>query len=265
MVREDTCAGCGFGSSQPDLVFFPLLRRPRTCASRPARNGSPSAATGSNTRYSTLTQISRGNVKNLKAAWVVHLGSGLGQKYSLEGTPIVKDGIMYFATGNDDVSALDAQHRRADLGAPLRPRPEHQHRVLRLGQSRRRGRRGQGVRRPARRHLRGARRQDRQGGVAHRDRQVAGRLHHHRRAALLQRRGLYRHFRRRPRSARQAHRARCQDRQGAVAFLDGARSRRRAARRPGRRRTIPIPSAPRPICTAAPTSGRRPPSIPISA
>jgi quinohemoprotein ethanol dehydrogenase len=62
-----------------------------------------------NTRHSTLTQIDRDNVKDLKAAWVVHLGSGLGQKYSMEGTPIVKDGMMYFATGNDDVYALDAK------------------------------------------------------------------------------------------------------------------------------------------------------------
>jgi quinohemoprotein ethanol dehydrogenase len=62
-----------------------------------------------NTRYSALTQINRSNVKNLKGAWVTHLGSGLGQKYSLEGTPIVKDGILYIATGNDDVFALDGK------------------------------------------------------------------------------------------------------------------------------------------------------------
>src|ERR1700704_4186146 len=62
-----------------------------------------------NTRYSTLAQINRNNIKMLKGAWVVHLGSGLGAKYSLEGTPIVKDGVMYFATGNDDVFALDAR------------------------------------------------------------------------------------------------------------------------------------------------------------
>jgi quinohemoprotein ethanol dehydrogenase len=62
-----------------------------------------------NTRYSTLTQINRNNVKNLRGAWVVHLGSGLGSKYSMEGTPIVRDGIMYVSTGNDDVFALDAR------------------------------------------------------------------------------------------------------------------------------------------------------------
>ncbi len=63
----------------------------------------------SNSRYSTLTQITRENVKTLKGAWVTHLGSGLGAKYSLETTPIVKDGVMYVTTGNDDVFALDAR------------------------------------------------------------------------------------------------------------------------------------------------------------
>ncbi len=65
-----------------------------------------------NTRYSALTQINRSNVKNLKGAWVTHLGSGLGQKYSFEGTPIVKDSILYIATGNDDVFALDGKTLR---------------------------------------------------------------------------------------------------------------------------------------------------------
>jgi alcohol dehydrogenase (cytochrome c) len=62
----------------------------------------------SNSRYSTLTQINRDNVKNLKGAWVTHLGSGIGPKYSLEGTPVVRDGVLYIASGNDDVYALDA-------------------------------------------------------------------------------------------------------------------------------------------------------------
>jgi quinohemoprotein ethanol dehydrogenase len=63
----------------------------------------------SNSRYSTLTQITPDNIKDLKGAWVTHLGSGLGSKYSLETTPIVKDGVMYLASGNDDVFALDAR------------------------------------------------------------------------------------------------------------------------------------------------------------
>ena len=62
-----------------------------------------------NTRYSTLKQITIDNVKQLKAAWAIHLGSGLGAKYSLEGTPIVQGGVMYMSSGNDDVLALDAK------------------------------------------------------------------------------------------------------------------------------------------------------------
>ena len=62
-----------------------------------------------NSRYSTLTQLTPANVKNLKGAWVTHLGSGLGSKYSLEATPLVKDGVMYVTSGNDDVFALDAK------------------------------------------------------------------------------------------------------------------------------------------------------------
>jgi alcohol dehydrogenase (cytochrome c) len=90
-------------ASVPAIVSAQDLRKP------PGKEWLTVGGDWHNTRYSTLTQITRGNVKNLKAAWVVHLGSGLGQKYSMEGTPIVKDGIMYFATGNDDVSALDAR------------------------------------------------------------------------------------------------------------------------------------------------------------
>lgn len=62
-----------------------------------------------NSRYSTLTQITPKNVKTLKAAWVTHLGSGIGPKYSLQATPIIERGVMYVATGNDDVYALDAK------------------------------------------------------------------------------------------------------------------------------------------------------------
>src|SRR5262249_48883762 len=48
-----------------------------------------------NSRYSTLTQITPTNVRNLKGAWVAHLSSGIGTRYGLSATPIVKDGVMY--------------------------------------------------------------------------------------------------------------------------------------------------------------------------
>ena len=63
-----------------------------------------------NERYSTLKQIDTTNVKQLKGAWMARLkGSGFGGKYSAEATPLVKDGIMYVVTGNDDVFALNAK------------------------------------------------------------------------------------------------------------------------------------------------------------
>ncbi len=62
-----------------------------------------------NTHYSSLKQITADNVKQLKAAWAIHLGSSIGAIYSLEGTPIVRDGVMYMSTGSDDVLALDAK------------------------------------------------------------------------------------------------------------------------------------------------------------
>jgi quinohemoprotein ethanol dehydrogenase len=63
-----------------------------------------------NQRYSTLKQINVDNVKQLKGAWMTRLkGSGYGGKYSFEVAPLVKDGIMYVVTGNDDVFALNAK------------------------------------------------------------------------------------------------------------------------------------------------------------
>ena len=61
------------------------------------------------TRYSTLNEITRSNVRRLRAKWHVHLnGSGTGSKYKGEGTPLVYQGIMYTITGAGDVFALDA-------------------------------------------------------------------------------------------------------------------------------------------------------------
>src|SRR5262249_28113752 len=63
-----------------------------------------------NQRYSTLTQIDATNVGQLKGAWRTRLKrSGFGSRYSAEATPLVKDGIMYMVTGNDDVFAINAK------------------------------------------------------------------------------------------------------------------------------------------------------------
>src|SRR5262245_8890475 len=63
-----------------------------------------------NQRYSTLKQIDTSNVKDLKGAWMIRLkGSAYGGKYSHEATPLVKDGVMYVITGNDDAFAVNAK------------------------------------------------------------------------------------------------------------------------------------------------------------
>ena len=56
------------------------------------------------TRYSTLTQITPANVKNLNLAWV-YQASVTG---SWQPTPLVVDGIMYLTQRPNDVVALDA-------------------------------------------------------------------------------------------------------------------------------------------------------------
>ena len=62
-----------------------------------------------NRRYSMLNQITSENIGDLKPAWVSSLGSGAEDKHSGEATPIVVDGVMYVATGANDVFAMDAK------------------------------------------------------------------------------------------------------------------------------------------------------------
>src|SRR5271165_3423829 len=62
-----------------------------------------------NTRYSTLAKINTSNVKTLKGAWMARLNSGFGPPYSQQGTPVVKGGVMYVTTGEQDIFALDVK------------------------------------------------------------------------------------------------------------------------------------------------------------
>ena len=54
--------------------------------------------------YSPLTQIDKGNVKNLKQVWAHPMGTGIQ-----ESTPLVYDGVMYVPNGGDYVQAFDAK------------------------------------------------------------------------------------------------------------------------------------------------------------
>jgi alcohol dehydrogenase (cytochrome c) len=63
-----------------------------------------------NQRYSPLDQIDRDNVSGLKAVWRARLdGSGAGPRHSGESQPIVFDGVVYIATGDDDVFAISVE------------------------------------------------------------------------------------------------------------------------------------------------------------
>jgi quinohemoprotein ethanol dehydrogenase len=65
-----------------------------------------------NTRYSMLQKIDTSNVKGLKGAWMTRLNSGFGPGFSQQATPVVKDGVMYITTGEQDIFALDASTGR---------------------------------------------------------------------------------------------------------------------------------------------------------
>ena len=141
-----------------------------------------------NQRYSTLKQIDTTNVKQLKGAWMTRLkGSGFGGKYSFEASPLVKDGIMYVVTGNDDVFALNAKTGEIiwEYWSGIDQKISTVccgwvNRGLAMGE-------GHALSRPARRQRRGAGHEDRQGRVEDADREVGERLRHHQRAALLRR------------------------------------------------------------------------------
>lgn len=67
-------------------------------------------------RYSAATQIHKGNVGKLKLAWMYRTGEDVKGRYSrykaFEATPILVDGMLYFATPSNRVIALDAESGR---------------------------------------------------------------------------------------------------------------------------------------------------------
>jgi alcohol dehydrogenase (cytochrome c) len=56
-------------------------------------------------RFSSLTGITPANIGTMKLAW----SKQLGVPVSMEGTPIIKDGVMYVSTGAGALFALDAR------------------------------------------------------------------------------------------------------------------------------------------------------------
>jgi glucose dehydrogenase len=104
------------------------------------------------TRYSTLDQIIKDNVKDLKVAWTFALGGleggGIWPHGGLEGTPIVEDFFIYVTDGWGAVYKLDATQGSGQAG--LEDGSRHRQGLvgrgvlLRRQQSRRRAVAGQG-------------------------------------------------------------------------------------------------------------------------
>ncbi|HEY5082986.1 MAG TPA: PQQ-binding-like beta-propeller repeat protein, partial [Rhizomicrobium sp.] len=89
----------------PGLVGAQITSQRIEHAASEPQNWITYGGTYANQRYSTLTQINQGNVKNLEQQWIVQ-NQVPG---AWESGPLVVDGIMYVTQRQNDVMALDAK------------------------------------------------------------------------------------------------------------------------------------------------------------
>jgi alcohol dehydrogenase (cytochrome c) len=82
----------------------------------------------SSTRYSSLNQINKDNVKNLKVAWTMQLGGveggGIWTHGGLEGTPLVEDGFMYVTDGWGSLYKIDTRDGHGKLVWKMDPKTD---------------------------------------------------------------------------------------------------------------------------------------------
>jgi alcohol dehydrogenase (cytochrome c) len=93
----------GSGIVQAQVTFDRLLR-----ADQEPQNWLTYSGNLSGQRYSPLTQITPGNVKNLELQWVFQTRRPAEPAEKFEATPLVVDGIMYTVLAPNHVVALDA-------------------------------------------------------------------------------------------------------------------------------------------------------------
>src|SRR5437899_10242058 len=84
------------------LATLPGLVRALGAQEWPGYGGGPESM-----RYSSLTQINRDNVTQLRVAWTFDVSDGI-ESSELEVNPIVVDGVLYATTVSLNVVALDA-------------------------------------------------------------------------------------------------------------------------------------------------------------
>jgi len=80
-------------------------------------------------RFSSLNDINRDNVKNLKVAWTIHLGGveggGIWSHGGLEGTPIAENGFMYVTDGWGSVYKIDTHGGKGTIVWKMDPKTDH--------------------------------------------------------------------------------------------------------------------------------------------
>ena len=99
------------GTSLAQILAAAAVTTAAACASRSLPNADWPVTGGDagNTRYSTLDQITRDNVAQLRVAWVYHTGDmPAGEQSQIQATPIVISGVLYTTTPALAVVALHA-------------------------------------------------------------------------------------------------------------------------------------------------------------
>jgi alcohol dehydrogenase (cytochrome c) len=80
-------------------------------------------------RFSTLYEINRNTVANLKVAWTMQLGGleggGIWTHGGLEGTPIAENGFLYVTDGWGSVYKIDAREGPGKLVWKMDPKTDH--------------------------------------------------------------------------------------------------------------------------------------------
>jgi alcohol dehydrogenase (cytochrome c) len=128
-VLATVVAAVGFASALPARAADEVTHDRLLNADKEPANWLHHHKNFSATRFSSLKDINRDNVKNLKVAWTMHLGGveggGIWTHGGLEGTPIVENGFMYVTDGWGSVYKIDTHGGQGILLWKMDPKTDH--------------------------------------------------------------------------------------------------------------------------------------------
>src|SRR6266704_888404 len=128
-VLATVVAAVGFASAVPARAADEVTHDRLLNADKEPGNWLHHHKNFSATRFSSLKDINKDNVKNLKVAWTMHLGGveggGIWTHGGLEGTPIVENGFMYVTDGWGSVYKIDAHGGQGTLVWKMDPKTDH--------------------------------------------------------------------------------------------------------------------------------------------